>query len=449
MHRAVKNITVQLKCLSTLSTILSKCLYLILLPLSKAYRPLDRQIKIRQLLLQNIDKIQQKRSLKKIFALFFCSSAGEYEQALPLIRQFEHTMDAYVLIIFFSPSGYEFAHAKKELRDFYLSPLDHRNQWRDFFSRLKPDFTIVVRHEIWPSFLEQTILHSRAILINASVSTNDHRRRFLNTYKKILLNMFDHIFFVSKTDYTELNNIFRLTKPKKTVCGDTKHQQSFEKSKANGLVPQQLATYLKAHSLVKKIVVGSAWQKDIDLMIETCQNNKDLLKHFQFIIVPHKPHRSLVESLVSRCFKNNMSCRLYSSIVRDTLESGDPQANFIIIDQIGFLAELYGFADMAFIGGALHYQVHNVLEPLPYRIPIAFGPLFQNSREAVELIEENIASVIKNPSEMLNWIHSSNCEMTDRLSSVESYLNRNLSSSKTIMCELAAKLKDPEIKCQI
>lgn len=46
-------------------------------------------------------------------ALFFCSSAGEYEQAKPLMEQIK-TKGFEPVIVFFSFSGYSFAKARSE-----------------------------------------------------------------------------------------------------------------------------------------------------------------------------------------------------------------------------------------------------------------------------------------------------------------------------------------------
>lgn len=51
----------------------------------------------------------------------------------------------------------------------------------------------------------------------------------------------------------------------------------------------------------------------------------------------------------------------------------------MVIDRVGFLSELYGACHLAFVGGALHHKVHNVLEPLCYGLPIAFGPRYHTS----------------------------------------------------------------------
>ena len=75
----------------------------------------------------------------------------------------------------------------------------------------------------------------------------------------------------------------------------------------------------------------------------------------------------------------------------------------MVVDSIGLLAQLYQCCSVAFVGGALHHRVHNVLEPTCYGLPIAFGPKYQTSKEAIELVNENLATVVSNNSELDVW----------------------------------------------
>src|SRR5688500_18159933 len=55
--------------------------------------------------------LARARAEKKYGALFFCSSAGEFEQARPLIDRLELRGDIFVHVCFFSRSGLSFAAA--------------------------------------------------------------------------------------------------------------------------------------------------------------------------------------------------------------------------------------------------------------------------------------------------------------------------------------------------
>ena len=67
----------------------------------------------------------------------------------------------------------------------------------------------------------------------------------------------------------------------------------------------------------------------------------------------------------------------------------------IIIDEIGILADLYSYSDIAYVGAGFGKGVHSVLEPAVYYNAISFGPNFQIVDMAVSLINNNLASVIE------------------------------------------------------
>ena len=48
----------------------------------------------------------------------------------------------------------------------------------------------------------------------------------------------------------------------------------------------------------------------------------------------------------------------------------------------------------------MHYRVHNVLEPSCFGMPVAFGPLFDTSQEAKELINKQLATVVNSESDL-------------------------------------------------
>jgi len=46
----------------------------------------------------------------------------------------------------------------------------------------------------------------------------------------------------------------------------------------------------------------------------------------------------------------------------------------LIIDQTGYLLELYSLASIAYVGGGFGVNVHNTLEPSVYAIPVILDP---------------------------------------------------------------------------
>jgi 3-deoxy-D-manno-octulosonic-acid transferase len=50
---------------------------------------------------------------------------------------------------------------------------------------------------------------------------------------------------------------------------------------------------------------------------------------------------------------------------------------------VGVLARLYGVGELAYVGGGYgRAGLHSVLEPAAWGLPVAFGPRWENSRDA-------------------------------------------------------------------
>ena len=85
---------------------------------------------------------------------FHCSSLGEFEQGRPVIEKLKaQDPSVFVLLTFFSPSGYELRknYAMADLVT-YL-PLDTRfNAWR-FINLVKPSAVYFIKYEFWYYFL--------------------------------------------------------------------------------------------------------------------------------------------------------------------------------------------------------------------------------------------------------------------------------------------------------
>ena len=69
-------------------------------------------------------------------AVFYCSSAGEYEQAKPVIDRLRNIHQISSVIYFFSRSGYDYAQARNEQAPRFLTPPDTWLHWHSIFKRL-------------------------------------------------------------------------------------------------------------------------------------------------------------------------------------------------------------------------------------------------------------------------------------------------------------------------
>ncbi|MBM4250861.1 MAG: hypothetical protein FJ146_02720 [Deltaproteobacteria bacterium] len=335
-------------------------------------------------------------------AVFFCSSAGEFEQALPIISRLQASKDTYVQVIFFSQSGLDYVKARGESIPCMLMPLsDSIWQWGWLFSALLPTLTCVIRHELWPGFLSIARRFGRLYLVDASLSQGEKNSLLWGLVRRRLLQEFDHIFAVSKSDYDYFTVTCGLPKSMITVTSDTKYDRVVERARARpDLVANLRDTlqHLTPQGTQHRLILGSAYIDEIELLISAISARKELLSSWQVIIVPHQLTISNIDMISTKIENQGFRPVRYGSMDRLTQPT-----NFIIVDKMGMLAEIYGTADAALIGGALHHQVHNVLEPASHGLAIAFGPFYKNSQEAIHLVDAKLATVVKTGREFSDW----------------------------------------------
>ena len=351
------------------------------------------------------------RSLGRPVVLAFASSAGEYEQILPPLENLR-SEGWSALVCFFSPSGIKFAKARKDEIPFVASPLDTLWHVHRFFDALQPQIVLVARQELWPCFLKVASERSSLYLVDAAVSSSKKRNGTLTsiTNQLSMYHLFHHIFCVSKKDYDWFRNL-GIPPEKLQITGDTKFDRAYQRlgkyeEKRSSITEDWLACYGDRHTLV----VGSAWPEDLMLVLKAIQT---LDLDIQVALVPHDPSPRMCLEMIEISKEFGFETTMYSK--RQTknskeirldnvkLDSKTPR-QIILVDQLGLLFEFYDVASWTWVGGALHHQVHNVLEPGIRGTPTAFGLNYHNSGEARDLVAEKLVLATDQPRELAEWI---------------------------------------------
>ncbi|MBK7891349.1 MAG: hypothetical protein IPJ84_11015 [Bdellovibrionales bacterium] len=66
--------------------------------------------------------------------------------------------------------------------------------------------------------------------------------------------------------------------------------------------------------------------------------------------------------------------------------------DYVLVDSVGLLAELYTLGQIGFVGGSFRGSVHSVMEPLAAGCITLVGPDHLNNREAIEFQSINVAA---------------------------------------------------------
>jgi 3-deoxy-D-manno-octulosonic-acid transferase len=321
-------------------------------------------------------------------AWFHVSSLGEYEQAKPVIEVLKNARpELQIALSFFSPSGYDQLVKKSStLIDFitYI-PLDSKRQAERFVAILKPVLVFFVKYDLWYHHVQASKrLEAELYLISASFRPNQiYFSRF--PFFQNLIKSFDVIFTQNKQSVTLLESIGY---SRGIVAGDTR----FDRVIATALDPKQFPEFLGWAGQEQVLVAGSVWEEDMQLLIPEINTNPQ----FRWIIAPHsldpEPMNKWISSISQKAI-------LYSGWDRR-----ETDARVILVDNIGMLSSLYQFGKVAYVGGAFGKGLHNILEPIGFKIPVLFGKLKRKEKfpEAGQSREEGCGFEVENSVELKN-----------------------------------------------
>ncbi|NTU58960.1 MAG: 3-deoxy-D-manno-octulosonic acid transferase [Chlorobiaceae bacterium] len=319
------------------------------------------------------------------------SSVGEFEQARPVITELKHRVpELDVVVSFFSDSGYE---ARRNYPDaaavFYL-PLDTPDNARRLVSLLKPDIFMLMRYDFWPNHLEAVKRSGAKMLLAAAAlpPRSPYLKPGLRGLYRDLFSLFDAIFTIDRQDVTAFRDDFGCTQAVK--AGDPRFDQVYERQKRSDDRAAKLKPLFQGRSV---LVGGSTWEPDEAILVPAWQ---PLREQLSLVLVPHKVDRPNIDRIMEYLSQKEIDAVQISSM-DPTFDAGK---QVLVVDQTGYLAELYAIASVAYVGGAFGVNVHNTIEPAAHGIPVLFGPRHGNSPEAAGLIETGAATVVTGQPEL-------------------------------------------------
>jgi 3-deoxy-D-manno-octulosonic-acid transferase len=315
-----------------------------------------------------------------------CASLGEFEQALPVLKSLrENKQNIFILLTFFSPSGYT-QRKNTPFADMVLyAPLDDKNLTKLWIDTVKPVAYIGVKYEIWLHTLRD--LQHRQIptyFIGFLATENKYfLKSYLSIFKTTLQNC-THIFVQNESSKNVLSNHgFKNV----TVSGDPRVDSVLQrKTTVKNL--SEIEKWLNPS--MKTIIYGSVYLSDMPYLKESLSRND-----FQHIVVPHNVDKHYVENLQSKLPQHNVH------------SLGDNGHNVLVVDVVGKLFDLYQYGNAVYIGGGFERNIHNTLEPAVYYLPLFFGPKHQSFIEAVYFVKHQTARVVTNQSDLWPMIETS------------------------------------------
>lgn len=319
-------------------------------------------------------------------ALIIHASSGELEYAKPLILELNKKYPGQKIILtYFSPSTLKLI---KNLSVDALVPLpwDTKSEVNEFLSTLEPKAVWISRTDLWPQLLKSCQQREIPTLL-FSASFKPPTSWLQKRIKKWMWSLLSEISFVSPKD---LDDFKRFSAQKAFCDGNTRVDQVLQRLSETRSLP------LERFSTKPVIVLGSLWPDDIKVWLKVIKN-EDLERKFQWIWVPHEIDSHEIKNLHTEISQVSRSVEIWT-------ETRMSKGDHLIVNAVGFLAEIYQMGNLAFVGGSFVSKVHSLLEPLAAGIPVIVGPHFRNQPEAESFAELKLSPDLR----AVTWLEDEN-----------------------------------------
>lgn len=351
-----------------------------------------------------------------------CASLGEFEQGRPVIEMLRITYpDHKILLTFFSPSGYE-VRKDYDFADYiYYLPLDTTKNARRFINYVRPKLVIFIKYEFWFNYIDE-LYRQKIPLIFVSVIFRESQH-FFKPWGSWYARQLNKVTYLFVQDEKSIELLDRIGIHHADVSGDTRFDRVIQLPAEPVSFP--IVEQFKGDSFL--LIAGSTWQPDEKVLYDLLLNSK---ADFRVIIAPHlidKDHNADIQNR----FKNYNPV-LYSNASANNFE----HCKVMIIDSIGMLAQMYRYADIAYVGGGFGVGIHNLLEASTYGIPVLYGPNYKRFREAIELRDNGGGFPIRNSEECLKvfekLLHDKDV-YSSSASAARKYVHKNAGATQLVI----------------
>ena len=318
-------------------------------------------------------------------------SVGEVLAISRVVEELKAQLPAWRIVVSTTTdTGQRLARRRFGEDDVFYLPLDLSFAVRAYFKALRPRMLVLAESEFWPNLLRRARLSGASVaVVNARVSDRSlpGYLRFRSVLRRV---MQDVDLFLAQSG-EDARRLVQIGAPQEhvQVSGNLKFE----------LIPPQdtdiaelFDEAIRRSEVGPVVVAGSTLYPEEAALLEMFEPVRERYPNALLVIAPRHPERfegvaSLLESAEPRFQRR-------SQWDGETLAAG----SVFLLDTIGELASLYGFADVAFVGGSLVPRGgHNVLEAAQFAKPILVGPSTENFRDIIDVFRRADALRVVTP----------------------------------------------------
>ena len=311
--------------------------------------------------------------------LIHCVSVGEVVAASRLIgHMLAVKPDLVVTFTTTTPTGAERVRQiyGNRVNHFYL-PYDLQIAMHNLLVKVQPEKVLITEVELWPNFIHAAYRKSIPVyVINARMT--DKSRDNYHKLSPLFSPMLEKVYRVCAQGQRDYDNYLKLGIDKRKLFQSNNIKFDLEVSVSD---EQREALKQKNNPQNKTLLLaGSTHDPEEKQILSSFTQLVNAHGNTLLIIVPRHPQR--FEKVWQQCQESGL--RAYRSSVYQGQD-----ADVILVDEMGLLANLYSIADLAFVGGSIADKGgHNALEATVYSVPVLMGPHTYNNPEICKVLAE-------------------------------------------------------------
>ena len=325
------------------------------------------------------------RDTTRPLAWFHAASVGEGLQAESVLLELRRRVPRCQLVYtHFSPSAEPLARRLTVDAADYL-PYDLPEAADRLLATLAPDLLVFSKLDLWPELATRAASTGATVaLVAATVSPGSGRLRW--PARALLQAGYAAVSAAGTIAEADAERLARLgVSPARIhVLGDPRFDSVAARVAA---VPPDEPLFLFGRG-APTLVAGSTWPADEAVMLEAFARVRARRPEARLILVPHEPTVDHLAALDRRAAGAGLP-------TPKRLSTAEGPSPLLVVDRVGVLATLYGAGTMAYVGGGFgRAGLHSVLEPAAWGVPVAFGPNWQDSRDAALLLQGGAAEAL-------------------------------------------------------
>ena len=337
---------------------------------------------------------------------FHAASVGELESLWPLILICAERGSELILTVLSESADRSLDHLVHELKSRQIKPLfagysPWEGKWGRSLDQLRPSLFITARYEAWPDLWVS--LSDRDIPLSIVAARDRRSLRIAQRLCRWMGRAIPQLLLFPSTDQDKADLEVRFPGARIENVGDPRWDRVFDRGCRGSSRASELVQAVQGLPRPWGIL-GSVWLEDLKFLFP-----KILKQSGTVWVVPHRVDSKYTELIGDLLSKQGLRVvRTYSSsaaALSQTLREADSRTNVVLVNEIGFLSELYSAADWAWVGGGFGKGIHSALEPAIHGIPVAVGPRgIQNFPEVQELSGTGQLTVVSSDPMLERWV---------------------------------------------